>query len=349
MLKTVRVKRFVVIALLIAWLGGTFSALPAKAQSQTAPADQAETLAANVPTLVFPQNTVPIKRIIYIWTSISGAANYQIQVYQGTAQKLNKVTGIAICASGTCSIKTSFDLSNGTYTWRARAKVGGIYQPYSAWQTFTVSTPDPGFNSPFTSSAEGWVIYKGLWSLESSNYFTTPGIAGYVSSIGHKNDYSQLTYEVRMKRSGCVGCANVVIIRGNPVLDSAGWWQTEYTFDYTNSGLFSVWRDYHGSYTALKDWTSTTAIDNGGWNTLKVTANGAQLKFYINGALVWSGSDSAYDSGRVGIGMYQSTTSTGNKLWVDWAKLDTSVVTTTADETILEGVEVPGGNKNTAP
>ena len=65
MFKTARVKRFVVVAMLVAWLGGTFSTLPAKAQSEAVPASQVETLAANVPILVFPKNTVPIKRIIY--------------------------------------------------------------------------------------------------------------------------------------------------------------------------------------------------------------------------------------------------------------------------------------------
>jgi hypothetical protein len=348
MLKIAYVKRFVVIAILVIWLGGMFPALPASAQSDVTPASQAQNLSVNIPTLVFPTNTIPIKRIIYIWTSVSGATKYQVQVYHGSDKILNTVTGIAICTSGTCSIKAGSDLSNGTYTWRIRALVGGAFQPYSAWQTFIVAAPDVGFYSPFTNNAEDWVIYKGLWNLENTNYFTTTGSAGYTSSIGHKTDYSLLTYEVRMKRSGCAGCANVIIIRGNPILDSAGWWQTEYTFDYTNNGLFSVWKDYHGSYTALKDWTSTTAINNGDWNTLKVTANGAQLKFYINDKLVWSGNDATYDSGRVGIAMYRNPTISGDKLWVDWAKLDTAVAAST-DAILLEGVEVPGGNKNTAP
>ncbi len=227
--------------------------------------------------------------------------------------------------------------------------VGGVYQTFSAWQSFTVSVPETGFYSPFTTDAFGWVVHKGTWILESSNFITTAGVAGYASTISHTDDYSTLTYEVRMKRAGCVGCVNVLAIRGNPVLDSTGWWKTEYTFDYTNNGLFSVWKDNNGTYTALKSWTSTSAIDQGGWNVLKVTANGSQLKFYINGYLVWSGTDSAYASGRVGIGMYRNTTSTGDKLWVDWAQLTTSVTTTTGVEAVIEGVEVPGGDRNVAP
>jgi hypothetical protein len=156
-----------------------------------------------------------------------------------------------------------------------------------------------------------------------------------------------------MKRFGCAGCANTLAIRGNPVLDGTGWWNSEYTFDYTNNGLFSVWRDNNGTYAALKNWTSTAAINQGGWNTLKVTASGSTLKFYINGTLVWTGTDSTYASGRVGIGMYRSSTSLGDKLYVDWAQLTTTVPTLpqiNGMEIIPEGqLEIPGGDRNMAP
>ncbi len=175
-------------------------------------------------------------------------------------------------------------------------------------------------------------------------------MASKASTISHTNNYSALTYEARMKRTGCTECANVLIIRGNPVIDTVGWWNTEYTFNYTNSGLFSVWRDSYGTYTALQDWTSTTAINQNGWNLLEVTANGSTLRFYINSQLVWSGVDSAYPTGRVGIGMYRGSTSTGDKLYVDYAQLDTFVADSDADMPLAEiGEVVPGGDRNMAP
>jgi hypothetical protein len=349
MIKTIHISKFAVVALLVAWLGGTFLALPANAQSEAPRGVQTEPLASNVPTLVFPIGTIPINRIIYIWTSISGATKYQVQAYQGAAQKLNRVADSSVCISGTCSIKAGFDLPAGTYKWRVRAMIGGVYQPYSSWQFFIISGPTAGFYSPFTSDTDGWVVHKGTWTLESSNYITTPGVAGYLASMGHTGNYSVLTYEVRMKRSGCAGCANVIVIRGNPTLDGTGWWKTEYTFDYTNTGLFSVWKDNNGTYVALKNWTTTTAIKQGGWNNLKVTADGSQLKFYINGVKVWSGSDSAYPSGHVGFGIYRPTYATGDKLWVDWAQLGTTVAVETEAIILDGGMEVPGGDKNMAP
>lgn len=306
--------------------------------------------AVNVPAPVFPKDTLPIKRIIFIWTSVGGADRYQLQLYQGSSLLFNKVLDQTACVSGTCSFRAPSDLPDGNYAWKVRARVGGTYQPYSVLLAFSVATGGSGFYSPFTSDAVGWVMHKGLWYLEGSNYFTTTGVKGYASTISHVNDYSTLTYEVRMKRDGCAGNANVVAIRGNPVLDSTGWWNTEYTFDYTNTGYFSVWRDSYGTYAALRDWTYTAAITQGGWNTLAVKANGANLYFYINGSLVWSGSDAAYASGRVGIGMYRGSGCAGDKLWVDYAKLDTVSADALKGDVMLDlGDPTPGGTRNTAP
>lgn len=342
--------RLFVLTLIVAILTSASSALPGDVRS-TVPANA---LATSTPVQVFPTSTVPIKRIIYIWTAVSGATQYQLQVYQDATQILSKAYATSVCVSGTCSVRHDIDLANAAYTWRVRALVGSVWQAYSVWQGFSVSVPEApgGFNSPFTSNAEGWMVHKGLWNLEGSNYFTTVGVAGKASSISHLDDYSVLTYEVRMKRTGCTGCANVLIIRGNPVLDTVGWWNTEYTLNYTNTGLFSVWRDSYGTYTPLKNWTSTTAIVKGGWNTLKVIADGPSLYFYINNVLVWTGSDSTYSSGRVGIGMYRNTTSTGDKLYVDWAQLS-AAANYAADRDLQAvpepGEEIPGGDRNMAP
>ena len=350
MSRSIPLPRLFLLALMVAVLATASVVRSGGAQFDERAGILSKALAPNVPTQVFPISAVPIHRIIYIWTSVSGATKYQVQVYRGATLILYKGFGSTVCVSGTCSFRHDVDLPNASYTWRVRAMVGGIWQAFSPWQAFSISLPDTGFFSPFTSDAVDWMVHKGLWALEGSNYITTAGVASKASSISHINDYSALTYEARMKRTGCVECANVLIIRGNPVTDTVGWWNTEYTFNYTNSGLFSVWRDSYGTYVALQDWTSTTAINQNGWNLLEVTANGSTLRFYINNQLVWSGVDSAYPTGRVGIGMYRGSTSTGDKLYVDYAQLDTFVADSDADRPLAEiGEVVPGGDRNMAP
>jgi hypothetical protein len=55
-------------------------------------------------------------------------------------------------------------------------------------------------------------------------------------------------------------------------------------------------------------------------NELRVVASGSNLYFYINGTLVWSGSDSSLSSGRVGIGT-RRISGIDSKIYVDWATL----------------------------
>ena len=52
-----------------------------------------------------------------------------------------------------------------------------------------------------------------------------------------------------------------------------------------------------------------------------MVARGADLDFYINGRLVWQGSDSGLASGRVGLEFFRDLSSRGNQFRVDWARL----------------------------
>jgi hypothetical protein len=204
------------------------------------------------------------------------------------------------------------------------------------------------FSSNFNANHTGWSAVSGTWAQASSAYYTSPGLAGKYNSIVHTGTYGDLTYQAKLKRTGCSNCANTIVIRGaSSPLDSENGWRTGYWFYYTNTGSFLVLKGVSGSYTLLQDWTGSGAIHTGAnWNTLKVVAVGTSLKFYINGTLVWSGTDSSLRTGRVGIEWWRPATGTGNRLYVD-----SSSLTTTATADILPaadvpaGVEVPGGDR----
>lgn len=341
---------FVTAVVVISLFASGTGILPVSAGKSDSPELASNQAVSYVPVQVFPSGTIPISSVIYIWTPVNNATKYQLQIFRGTRRVYNQEYDASVCAAGTCSVNPGKLLINRTFEWRVRAYVGGVYRAYSPKMSFVVNAPlTSGFRSSFNTHANGWEVHKGTWGLESEKYYATHGISGLVSSISYKESFSTLTYTVRMKRAGCTGCANALIIRGDPELDAWGWWKTSYTFDYTNSGVFSVWRDKDGTYTPLKNWTYTSAINKDDWNILKVTADGSQLKFYINGVLVWSGTDSNYASGRVGIAMYRNTVSTGDKLWVDWARLNTYVAADALSDVETTGIEVGGGDRNTAP
>ena len=72
------------------------------------------------------------------------------------------------------------------------------------------------------------------------------------------------------------------------------------------------------------------------------------LKFYINGTLVYTATDSTLKVGQLGFGFYRD--SVAGTLQVDWAKANN---TPTADfdpnETVVPGVELGGGTIDQSP
>ena len=192
---------------------------------------------------------------------------------------------------------------------------------------FTVGSA--GFNSQFNGDATGWEVHSGTWWIASSQWYTTQGVSGAWASTSYTANFLNFDYQVRLWRNGCDGCANAILVRGAPEPLSNGDWHSAYAFQYTRDGYYSIWKNAGEDWSALQEWTYTSAINKGGaWNTLRVVANGSNLYFYINGTLVWSGSDTSLSSGRVGIEMYSDGTS-GDQLWADWAVLTTNVETIT--------------------
>lgn len=200
------------------------------------------------------------------------------------------------------------------------------------------------FNSSFNGSLPGWYAINGSWTIFNSKYLRSSGLANTSSSAAHSNQYGDVIFEVRMKRTGaCTTCANRLIVRGNPNSLVAGKWKPAYYFQFANNGTFSVY-EYTSSGAELvkKAWSASGAVIPYGWNTLKVTAVGTSLKFYINGVLVWSGADDSLVVGQLGIGYYRNS-ATG-VLDVDWAKGSNAALVDGAQvEQSAPSVEVRGG------
>jgi len=287
-----------------------------------------------VPVPIAPKGTIIDRTPTYKWTKVNNATAYRYQLKQGTTIVYTKTTGSA-CGTKYCLRTPSNVLGYNSFKWHVRAKVGGVWRPWSKYTYFKVAA---GFNSQFTSNANGWKPIKGVWSVGNGFYSTKGTPLDIWHSTSHINNYPTLTYEARMKRTKCPWCANNLIIRGTPTLNIYGEWKNGYIFQYQNVywanpsvGRWSVWKFVNGVPTMLHDWTETSYINQYGWNTLKVTAKGNSFQFFINGHLIWTGSDPSLTTGQVGINMYASDLSTENgTLFVDWAKLGPAV--STADE-----------------
>ncbi len=309
--------------------------------------------ATNVPTQKSPIGTISFTKPSYKWTLVTGATKYHLEIYRGTTRIFTSVYLGSACGT-VCSFKPDKTLGyNVAYKWRVRAMKYGTWKPWSVFKTFTVS----GFNSTFNANSNGWTVVDGPWWRTSTGWYRTGGSEGNVVSTVRQYSYSTLDYQVRLRRSGteCDNCANYLYIRGTvqPIDTQYQLWYNAYIFDFTNSQQFLIIKKVNGVASLVQDWKVSTAIVPYGWNTLRVTAKGTALRFYINGKLVWSGSNAALTTGRVGIGMFRSG-ETSPKLDVDWAKLSTYVPAADVledlfqDETDL-GVVVDEAYMNLAP
>jgi len=200
---------------------------------------------------------------------------------------------------------------------------------------FRTSVIGSDFSSDFNGTSDGWVPVSGTWVFDSGMYYQSAGEANLHSSAKYASRYGDLTYEVRMKRTGtCILCANYISFRGvSSPLDAVNNWAKEYRFSFNNNGQYSVKRINGTSIAMLKAWTASPAIVVNDWNTLKVIAVGGSLKFYINGTLVFVKTDNTFRAGAVGFGFYRDAAA--DIFQVDWANLAT---TATADPAVLEGL-----------
>lgn len=195
-------------------------------------------------------------------------------------------------------------------------------------------TDSCGFYNLFNDTATGWSSVYGTWWLSPAAgvYYTsgapTAPFPYQFSYASAKQDgtYDDFDYSARIRRFYCDSCPNGVIVRGTPfplVPNGTGRWNSGYEFTITRQGGFWVIRlDPDGTWQFLQEATHSDAINTGSeWNTVRVVASGPVMFFYINGELVWSGVDSTYTSGNVGLLMHRTAFYDSENFQADWALL----------------------------
>lgn len=232
-------------------------------------------------------------------------------------------------ASGSCAFPIPLSLAAGSYELRLFSNES--YTRLASPIAITVIVA--GFDTEFNDgSLDSWQAIAGSWVPSGGQWVATVGISNAFASMAYPSSYTSFDYQVALWRFGCDYCANTVNVRGvPPPLAGNGTWGAAYAFEYTRNGDFSVWLTLAGQAIPLQSWTPSWAINQGdAWNMLQVSARGPNLYFYINGVLVWQGSDESLTVGQVGVMMYTPDPSSGGALFVDWAKLNPVASTSTA-------------------
>jgi len=314
-------------------------------------------------TLVSPNGSITDTTPTYTWNQVNAASWYYLWVSRLnsdgslTTAHAKWYDSPAVCGGGTCSVTPAgVTLSGGSYRWWVQTWNDGGYGPWSSPKNF--SLPVSGFNSQFNGSSTGWQAHSGSWSIASSQWYTSPGLAGRWASTSYNGTFSALDYQARLQRQGSNTSANCLLVRGSPTpatIDND--WDSGYSFCYAGNGYYNIWKSPgSAAWSVLQDWTYSPSISTGAaWNVLRIVANGSNLYFYVNGALVWSGVDASIASGRAGIEFYSPSPLTGDQLWVDWATLSTVVSREILDtvspeqQALNEAAQEGAGNKNYSP
>jgi roadblock/LC7 domain-containing protein len=148
-----------------------------------------------------------------------------------------------------------------------------------------------GIASDFENNMNGWSAFKGGTWKNAHGYLYTSGKSNSMTSVKYTYKYDNLEMEAKVKREGGTVQssypANYMLVRMGTSSTSAAvgsYWYPGYMFGYTNAGTYAIFRmNSSGSMTTIQPWTKSDAIVKEDWNTLRVTAEGENFSFYING------------------------------------------------------------------
>ena len=292
--------------------------------------------AATAPKLIQPFGTLYDQTPTYKWRRVDGATKYQFRVYTSTGtQKLYRTVYDSSCGTYYCSKVPWVVLPLGNYKWQARAYVGGVYSPWATFKNFTIAKAPSGFSSNFNGSMSGWAKKAGAPFKVNSTAMYSYGYKYWNSVYRTTNRYANFDYSAVVKRTGgndggSYPNTQLTLRMGTSVGATYHEWYPGLTFGYTNSGCGAAYTDpcYNiyrtksdGTFVWIQPWTATTAVKPNDWNTLRVVANGATYKYYINGKLQKTILNTSRSIGYVGMQFYKIPTGTSTRFAVNSAKL----------------------------
>jgi hypothetical protein len=142
----------------------------------------------------------------------------------------------------------------------------------------------------FDRNKGAWTSVTGTALYTGGNLKLTGDGTNDASVFYNVMPFGEGDFAAKMRRTGCSGCPNGVIIMGYPYLHSLGDWDSGFGFYYDNYGFYRVYKQIAGAsvfQSIIKPKTFSYAINRGGWNTLRVQSKGNLVRFIINDVVVY--------------------------------------------------------------
>ena len=277
------------------------------------------------PTLIMPmvKGYVNIDDVSFDWLPVDYAVEYDLQVcyltnctypaYQNTTTETQLL-----------NVNLSPYLINGNYSWRVRGTNSDVVDgQWSALRPFIVS-----YTRDFSFSTFDDLTY---WEWIGGGWFqnTTDGILYNNGNVNSENTktiwkrtviFNDFSAETRLKLNpgtdGSTGGYYGMAVRAGGGINDWGDWNKGYYFGISQSndstmGCFRIYTLKGSSWSIISGFCDPIIVGND-WNTLKVSAQGKNFRFYINDLLVWQGMDSTYTSGSFGLFNYSYMDDYGN-------------------------------------
>ena len=265
--------------------------------------------------LLLPGESVPVT------VSVNGDANSLLAGdYNGLITFTNSTSGIAQTRQASLQVKVAHGEIEVT---DSIPPVNDLNMPFgeviiglSRTEHITIENTDPAHNLVVTDIILGGGYFEdfndGLaqdwhedvdpsWQVVAGEYRAQKAASDFMMANYAAKQWDDLSVQMTCRREGSIySSASVTLRVSSDFDDGVG---SGYVFQIVTDGYYSIWKQVAGSWSWLQSWTYSPYISSG-TNTLMAVAEASQLKFFINDTLVWTGSDSALASGRIGLGGY---------------------------------------------
>ncbi len=169
--------------------------------------------------------------------------------------------------------------------------------------------PMNGFYENFEDEvAQNWEYVSGYWAVYN-NMFNVASSDKNVSSAFYNYNFGDFDMEVKMSKDAGADCNTGIYFHGDPAdLSSAGGWLYGYHLIYCTNGQWNLVRYDNGSATFIQGWIASPDIylGLGAFNTIRIVRAAGNIDVYFNGILQGTYFDNTYNSGKLGLKMYDS-------------------------------------------
>jgi len=171
----------------------------------------------------------------------------------------------------------------------------------------------PSFSDDFSDAAVSaglWTPYGNTAQITFSNGAIVFGSDTNVKAVAGQTAWGNYVCEADIRRTGgsASGDAGIMFRVTSPGSGSDGY--HGYYFGVTNTNYVVGWAD--GGWHQIANAPSGAVKPQNQYNHLKVVANGSDLYYYVNGALVYSMTDTRFAAGQIGLRSYNMAFSADN-------------------------------------